>query len=130
MRRGIFISIVAIVSMLVHAGMVARHNVLMMPLTAEVQDPLLGQIVICHSGGPLGQSTDSNPFLPKLPDPQKASCPLCCGLGPLVAVLASGPGEAGIHAIAPVQYKPASEHAAVLGHAIDVPPSRGPPLNA
>jgi hypothetical protein len=130
MRRGVFVSIVAIISLLAHAGALARHNFLMLTQTVKVQDSLLGQIVICHSGGPIEQTTGSNPFLPKLPDPQKASCPLCSGLVPLVAVLATVPTGTGLHAVFTVQYLSARRLAAVRGHFVNVPPSRGPPLNA
>jgi hypothetical protein len=129
MRRRLIVSVVAIVGMLMHAAMFAHHNGLM-ARGAEVLDPLLGQIVICHSGAPADQSSDSNPFLPKLPDPQKASCAVCCGTGTFPAVTASTPGETGISVSLLVQYRSVPKQVAVPSHTIGVPPSRGPPLNA
>jgi hypothetical protein len=127
MRRRAFINIVAAFSLLVHAGFVARHNFLTLAQKVEAQWLLPDGTVICHSGGENEPSKSRDPLSNQPSNPQKTSCPLCLGLGPALAVLSNASGDVAPPAFIFARFKPVPTAAAVLGHAVSVPPSRGPP---
>lgn len=129
MRRRKWISILALLGVLLHAGAIVRHNAVMAGATWQYHALLTDLLQICHgdaNGGPLAAS--ELPFVPKPSDAQNG-CPLCSGLGTAVAlpapefVVALRP--AGTHVVA----YPDEQAAAKPGHAV-CPPARGPPAFA
>lgn len=124
MQRRAWISIVAAISLLAHAGFGARHNFLML---AQAQALLIGEMVICHSGG--ASDSTSGP-LPQRPFDQRKPCPLCLGFGPSFAVLSGGSAKIEPPAFGIASRILASAPAPILGHMVAVPPSRGPPSTA
>jgi hypothetical protein len=129
MRRRAFISLLAAISLLMHAGFIARHDMLMLAQTAQADDLYFSPADICHSVGQEEPSKGSQPLLPRSGEGQKTNCPLCLGFGPLVAVLSSGPSDIGLRLSIPTRYRTPSLQVAIFGHGVRVPPSRGPPLN-
>ena len=129
MRSRKWISIVALLGVLLHAGALVRHNATMLGATLQHEALLADLGQICHSAG----TTSSVPAaeLPTIPQPTDAQngCPICSGLGMAFALAA--PELAAILLPPP---------AAPVFHAdpIDVPefpyavhpPARGPPALA
>ena len=117
------IGIVAVLSLLLNAGALVRHQVGMLS-TASALTPLLQDLArICHGGE---AATPDGPAGPTLPE---TFCPFCTAPGPL----ASTPALAGERlAFAPVPITPAAvnlapEDASALRPWVRGPPSRGLP---
>lgn len=124
MRR--WTALVALLGVLLNAGLIARHNA--MVLTAKLEHGALVTAlgVICHgNGGTTNMADAERPALPE-PEQDRGSCPLCAGFSPAVAVLS----DAAIGCHVP---DGASARMAVVGEVIRLrlpacrPPSRDPP---
>ena len=126
MRFRRWTSLVALIGVLLHAGLVVRHNTMVLASKLEHGSLVAALGFICHgNGGTTELSANEVPALPE-PDQDRGSCPLCAGLTPAVAVL----NDAGLGCHVP---DAASSRMAVLGEVIRQrlayvrPPSRGPP---
>ena len=125
MKSRAIISIVAAISMLLHADIVGRHNFLMLTQAALAQ-ALFDQGEICR-GGSQSDSTES-PLATHDPlGSAKPFCPVCLGLGPSLATL----GDRVIPLLPPAivigTHRSALSSAQIPGLAVDIPPSRAPP---
>jgi hypothetical protein len=82
------IGIFAIMSVLLHAGALVRHNALMLNATLQYQDIVDSLTAMCHGAG-----TSSDTELPYIPRPNGAEfgCPICAGAVSAVAVVDSPP---------------------------------------
>lgn len=126
MRGRRWIALVALVGVFLHAGLVVRHNAMVLSAKLE-HSALVGALgMICHGNGSLAALPASEqPAMPE-PEQDRGSCPMCAGLAPAVAVLSENP--LAIHVP-----DAAFSRMAVVGEIIrlrlaDVrPPTRGPP---
>lgn len=127
MRWRRYINLVAVIGMLMHAGMVVRHHQVMLGAHLERQD-LIGALgVICHSNGQATTVSDADvPWVPLPSDQQHAQCPLCAGLASAVALAASAECSVPVRfrTAAPplMRYEPRPVEIASVR-----PPSRAPP---
>jgi hypothetical protein len=82
-----WISFLAIVGVLLHAGALARHHVVMLDAHLQHQALITDLLQICHSNG-LGTVTPDG--LPDIPRPSETqdNCPICSGLASAVALAA------------------------------------------
>jgi hypothetical protein len=126
MRLRRWIALVAMIGVLLHAGLIVRHNVMVLSAQLEHGALVSALRVICHGhGGTAELPAGEVPSLPQ-PEQDRGSCPLCAGLAPVAAVL----NDAG-----PVCHvsDAASSRIAVVGEIIRQrlaavrPPTRGPP---
>jgi hypothetical protein len=122
-----YINLVALIGVLVHAGLVVRHHQVMLGAHLERQDLIGALAVICHSNGQPATSSENVPWVPLPSDQQNSHCPLCAGLATAVALPASV--ESGV----PLQFRAAApqlvryEARPVETESVK-PPTRGPPL--
>ncbi|MEQ1713817.1 MAG: DUF2946 family protein [Hyphomicrobium sp.] len=80
-------ALVTFLGVLLHAGLIARHNA--MVLAAKLDHGALVAVlgVICHGNGGTSELADAErPTLPEQ-EQERGSCPLCAGLSPAAAVL-------------------------------------------
>lgn len=128
MRSRNWISVLAVLGVLLHAGALVRHNAAMAGAGLEYQALLAGLTQICHGSGTGTLDASELPYVPRPNDAQNG-CPICSGLGPAVAL--GAPPAALALVLAPasscvffeVHRAPAATH---LPH----PPARGPPQAA
>ncbi len=128
MRRRTFASILVAVSMLLHAGLTARHYALMagQPAFEESLAFAFDPGAICHSGG---RQSQDDPAAPAPGENFERHCPLCFGFAPLLAVFSSGPDVIASQPVFREDYRPVLKETAETGGAVLLPPSRGPPLS-
>jgi hypothetical protein len=123
------LSLLAMVGVLFHAGLVVRHSSLMAGVTIE-RAVLAGAFgVICHGNPSAGESFDAQSPATQDPVQKQARCPICLGFASAAAVLPELPAchieryattaiaQAAVEAVAPAS------------HAL-WPPGRGPPVDA
>jgi hypothetical protein len=129
LRSRTWIGIIALLSVLLHAGAIVRHNGVMLGATFQYQ-ALLGDLArICHSAGTTADVPAAD--LPAIPKPSDAQngCPLCSGLASAFALI--GPEPAAI--VLPQPVAPVFHVRAIVvpsaTHAVH-PPARGPPALA
>lgn len=129
MRRHRWTALAALIGVLLHAGLIVRHNA--MVLSAKLDHAALASAlgVICHGNGGVTQLPASEQ--PALPEPEldRGSCPLCAGMAPAFALVNESP----LACHAP---DTTSSRIAVVGETIRIrlapvcPPSCGPPAFA
>jgi hypothetical protein len=117
------IGIFAIMGVLLHAGVLVRHNALMLNATLQYQDLVADLTAMCHGAG-----TTSDSELPYIPRPSGADfgCPICSGIVAAVAVVDSA--QVVIAWPHPHTWAPSPYFESLAG--IDrwsLPPARGPP---
>ena len=130
MRSRKWISVLALLGVLLHAGAIARHNAAMTGATFQYQALLTGLAQLCHSSttGKVLAAAEL-PYVPKPTDAQNG-CPICSGLSPAIA-LAPAPSLKSFSFAAPaaVAFHPDTRCTPDSGHAV-CPPARGPPAAA
>jgi hypothetical protein len=123
-----WISIVAMMGVLLHAGLLVRHSLAMADAARQYHAILADLASLCRAG----QGDDAVPasHLPQLPQPADgAGCPICSGLVSAFAIL--GPQPAALprpNATAIELFSVAVAAAEPLRTAH--PPARGPPARA
>ena len=126
MRWRRWISILAVLGVLVHAGALVRHNGVMAGATFQYQALLTGLAQLCHSGTTGATlAGDDLPYVPKPTDAQNG-CPVCSGLSPAVALIAPELPSVLVPASVAVAFHDDAQFVACWGHAV-CPPARGPP---
>ena len=87
MRSRKWISVLALLGVLLHAGAIVRHNAAMTGATFQYQALLTGLAQLCH-GSTTGDvlAAAELPYVPKPTDAQNG-CPICSGLSPAVALV-------------------------------------------
>lgn len=123
------VNLVALLGVLVHAGLVVRHNAVMLGAHLDRQGLIAALGVICHGSGQDAAVTDAElPWVPPPSEQQTGECPLCAGLTPF-AVLTANASCGGV----PVAFRiPSSQFVVYDARPIEVarikPLSHGPPL--
>lgn len=126
MRLRRWTALVAMIGVLLHAGLIVRHNAFVLSAKLEHGALVAALGVICHGNG--GTTELPAGEIPSLPQPEqdRGSCPLCAGLAPLAAVLS-------VTSLVCHVPDAASSRMAIVGEIIRQrlaavrPPSRGPP---
>lgn len=126
MRLRRWLSVLAIVGVLLHAGALVRHHVYMAGGAAAANssasaavDALLADLTfICHAGG---DTPDGG-----TPPSAKPSCPVCSGLASLIAL--APPDNELLHRFEGQGIKVAAGHERLSTPVRLRPHSRGPPL--
>ena len=121
-----WISLLAVLGVLLHAGALVRHNAVMAGAHLQHQALVADLQVICHSGGPGAAGPADLPQIPRPFDAEKG-CPLCSGVASAVALTGPDPVCLGAELHSSPFEPPvfvASLHA-VPGRLL--PPARGPP---
>jgi hypothetical protein len=119
----------AIIGMLLHAGLIVWHNAAMLGTTLQRNALAAALGEICHGAG--SATADARAELPDLPSQgnDQGGCPICKGCVSAVAIL-SVP-EFAVH-----RPDVATARMAIVGETITLrlayvrPPTRGPPLSA
>lgn len=126
MRLRKWIGLVAMLSVLVHAGALVRHQSAMLGSILQFQALISDLAVFCHGGADSG--TRELADLPAIPKPSDAQngCPICSGQSTAFAVVVPEFIEAPDRLSTAIPWfestspKPAHRHAVC-------PPARGPP---
>jgi hypothetical protein len=122
------LSLLAIVSVLLHAGAAMRHHGLMLGAHLQHQALLADLHSICASGVAGTPDADDLPQIPR-PSDARAGCPICSGLAPLFAVTPPAPRLLALIGASPDQ--PPFLAAALVPQTRNArPPARGPPATA
>lgn len=114
----------AIFGVLLHAGIVARHNGFVLQSKLLHQELAVALGVICHSDGSISRRAVAPGELPA-PAGTQGECPICMG-GSAVAILPT-------HEFAPVVLDGGSARVALIAEIVRqrldglMPPPRGPP---
>jgi hypothetical protein len=130
MRLRRCIGVLAAICVLVHAAMIARHDVLLLSAIASLQgsteqQAALDPAAICHGAG----RTDTE-VPTQAPNPAGYQhCAVCLGLAPGVAISAPATLVAPNVVYAPARYGSPTQAVRPLLHAVR-PPTRGPPIFA
>lgn len=129
MRSRKWISVLALLGVLLHAGAIARHNAAMTGATLQYQALLTDLAQLCHgstAGDVLARA--ELPYVPKPTDAQNG-CPICSGLSPAVALAAPELEVAFVPAPVMIAFHPDARCTPDSGHPV-CPPARGPPAAA
>ncbi len=128
-RVSVIARFVALASMLLHAGFVARHYSAMAANLIEGRSLEAALSVICHPDGTTSTIEVDQSNLP-VPAGKGQMCPICSGLSPTAAVLPTidfVPPYVALHLV----LAPIAETGRLAADAHDrLPPPRGPPLHA
>ena len=127
MRRRRAIVLIAALAMLMHAGLLARHNVVMLAIAGEHHSLIADLASLCRTGPSAHRATPAE--LPSVPRPADAACPVCAGLLAAHAVIDTET------AVVRIAYAPAIvDSRAARGSAVPArnihPPARAPPALA
>lgn len=126
MRVRRWISVLAALGVLVHAGAIVRHNVAMAGAALQYQALLTGLTQLCHGGATANALTPEDlPYVPRPSDTQNG-CPICSGLAPAVALTGPEPVVGFAQLPDAVLYSGEASGRAGVGYAV-CPPARGPP---
>jgi len=129
MRSRKWISVLAMLGVLWHAGAIARHNAAMTGAAFQHQALLTGLSQLCRGSMTADVLAAAElPYVPKPSDVQH-DCPICSGLSPAVALAA--PELPSIVLAPPVAIAFHADTRCIpeSGHAV-CPPARGPPAVA
>ena len=129
MRSRRWISVLALLGVLLHAGAIVRHNAAMTGANLQYQALVTGLSQLCHSvtSGKVLAAAEL-PFVPKPTDAQNG-CPICSGLSPAVALAAPELEVAFVPAPVAIAFHPDAQRTSASAHAV-CPPARGPPAAA
>jgi hypothetical protein len=124
-----WVSWLAVAAILLHAGTVARHNVIRFEAIPNELALLAGfdAGVICHTDSETGDNGTAQGLSGKDPASTSKPCPVCLGLASVHALTAS---DAPILRLPPAVYiAPLSpqDHEAAPAVRFSLPPTRGPP---
>lgn len=128
MRSRRWISILAVLGVLLHAGAIVRHNAAMAAASLQYQALVAGLSQICHSTGSGTLDASEVPYVPRPSDAQNG-CPICSGLGQVVALSAPACSVIPLTQAEPAFLPANAQCLADSGHAV-CPPARGPPALA
>lgn len=124
-----WISLLALLGVLWHAGALVRHNAVMAGAHLQHQALVTDLQVICHSGGP-GAAEPAN--LPHIPRPYDVEfgCPICSGVASAFALIGPEP----VVLTAELSSKQIEPPVLVASLAVAperlLPPARAPPATA
>lgn len=121
-----WIGLLALLSVVVHAGLVVRHNAIMVAATFAHHD-LVGALgVICHSSKDAPDTSDEGLPGSTPPSSNTVECPVCMGFGGTSAILAERVTPKQVYVASAVRLEIVAE---ILLRRISFerPPTRGPP---
>ena len=126
MRLRKWISLVALLGVLVHAGALVRHHGVMVGALLQYNVLVSDLSASCHGG--TDQPAPTPVDLPSIPKPSDAKngCPICSGQGLAFAVLAPVSLEVPNHPWATSLWSSSVALLPAPRHAV-CPPARGPP---
>ena len=125
-RRGI--ALVATLAMLMHAGLLMRHNVVMLEVAHEHHSLIADLASLCRAGPSASRATPAD--LPAVPRPaDTAACPVCAGLVAALAILDTQPAAARISYEPAIVWFGADRGSPAPARNIH-PPARAPPARA
>jgi hypothetical protein len=129
MRLRRWISIVATIGVLLHAGFLVRHGLAMADATQAYHAILTDLASLCRAGPGAERIPASD--LPSLPQPSDAiGCPICAGLVAAFAIPAPHPAALPVATAAAATQLFSVAVAAARPMRAAHPPARGPPANA
>ena len=130
MRLRRWISFVAMAGVLMHAGLIVRHGLIMADAARHQRALLADLAVLCHATSATERGDVLPAELPQLPRPSDATgCPVCAGLIGAFALVA--PCPAALHLAHAIVISPAAAEDLPLGlMRLALPPARGPPTLA
>ena len=128
MRSRKWISVLAVLGVLLHAGVLVRHNAAMAGAALEYQTLLAGLSQICHGGGTGTVDPSELPYVPPPNDAQNG-CPICSGVASAVALAAPPIDVALVLAPAASDFSVEIHRPPAAAHHLH-PPARGPPQAA
>lgn len=127
MRSRAWISLFALIGVLLHAGAAARHNAIMVTAHQQHQSLVAAMHELCNPlGGPIDQAS-----LPSIPRPSDAQngCPICSGLA--ASILVPTPAMVVLRSSLGLPEHAAPVAAVLIEQARTLhPPARGPPSQA
>jgi hypothetical protein len=121
-----WISLLAVVGVLLHAGALVRHNAAMAGAHLQHQALVADLQVICHSGGPGAAEPADIPYVPRPFDAEKG-CPLCSGVASAFALIGPAPVFSGVELCSKAFEPPVFVAAVPVAPTRLLPPARGPP---
>ena len=128
MRSRRWVSILAVLGVLLHAGAIVRHNAAMASASLQYQALVAGLGQICHGTGTGALDAAELPYVPRPSDAQNG-CPICSGLSPAVSLDAPPAVAVPVLVSAVISFHRQSNVAQGSGYAV-CPPARGPPAVA
>jgi hypothetical protein len=128
MRLRLWISMVATMGVLLHAGFLVRHGLAMADATLAYHAILTDLATLCRTGPGVERVPGSD--LPSLPQPSDpAGCPVCAGLVGAFAIVGPQPAAVPVATAAATEFFSVNV-AAVRPPRTAHPPARGPPAHA
>lgn len=127
MRTRHWVSIVAVFSVLLHAGLLVVHNTAMLAAMTQPAS-VLEFSAICSSGRATKLTPAQNPGLP-VPAKNASQCPICMGAAPVVAVLSDDAWQCHAPFVAAAELPVLADFCAARRGAT-LPLVRAPPFNA
>jgi|SRR6185436_3889146 len=129
MRLRRWISIFAMLGVLLHAGALVRHHGVMLGALLQYDALVSDLAAFCHGGA--DSASHSPGDLPSIPKPSDAKngCPICSGHSPAFAVVAPALLELRVPTPAAACWHCLASSATTHNHAV-CPPARGPPALA
>lgn len=126
MRARKWISVLAVLGVLLHAGALVRHNTAMAGAALQYHALVAGLAQLCHGGAAGGTlAAEDLPYVPR-PSDAENGCPICSGLAQTVALIGREPAVAAAQLPAAASYPGQTGRLAGAGYAV-CPPARGPP---
>ena len=129
MRSRKWISVLALLGVLLHAGAIVHHNAAMTGASLQYQALITGLAQLCHVTATADVVAASE--LPSVPRPSDAQngCPICSGLSSAIALPAPEPAAIFVPAPVGIVFYSHKHGVPEPGHAV-CPPARGPPAVA
>ena len=127
MRANRWVSLLALFGVLLHAGLLVRHNNIVLA-AAQQQDLLFSYGIICQI--PVSSNSDGQPSNQPSPLKKLYKCPICQGAVPGASLAGLFVLQIEQPASSVVPLKAATAIAATPQFRNVLPPSRGPPATA
>jgi hypothetical protein len=128
MRLRGWISVFAMLGVLLHAGALVRHHGVMLGAVLQYHALVSDLAEFCHGADDASRSPADLPSIPK-PSDAKNGCPICSGQSPAFAVIAPAPLDVPAPATPGIYWHFPAYSFATHHHPV-CPPARGPPALA
>ena len=127
MRSRRWISILAVIGVVLHAAAIVRHNAAMAAASLQYQELVAALSQICHGSGVGSGTLDASevPYVPRPTDAQNG-CPICSGLASAFPLDAPPAATALVLSPEELVYPARSNRPQGVSYAV-CPPARGPP---
>ena len=125
MRLRRWISAVAVLGVLLHAGALVRHHGVMLGALLQYEALVADLAAYCHSGADTSRAPADLPSIPK-PSDAKSGCPICSGQSPAFAPPSAAQAGGSERVPVATSWRHVVDAAPANRHAV-CPPARGPP---